>query len=96
MSEIQGDERVTAGDALALIGKSEPSALKMVGDLMEYSARATAWGFEQSYLGEQNAHEQTKQRLSAATERLALMQYRMEWLMGMHDDPFGHPWDRGA
>lgn len=86
--DLDDDERVTAGDALALIGEVEPSALKLVGDLMEYNARSLEWVFEQLYLGEKNAHEETKERLAALKRRVRLMEGRIMWLMGfdLHED----------
>lgn len=87
---------VTPGDALAMIGAKSPESLKLVGDLMARNTRDAAWGLERAYEGEKHAHEQTQEKLAAAREQLAVMRYRMDWLMGLHDDPFGHPWDRGA
>lgn len=76
---------VTAGDALALIGEVEPSALKLVGDLMQYNARSLEWQFEQLYLGEQHAHEQTKERLREAYAELDVIHRRLAWLGGADD-----------
>jgi hypothetical protein len=72
----------TQGDALAAIASEDVDALKLVGDLMEYNARATAWGFEQAYLGEKDAHEQTKRRLTEANRQLHLIHRRIAWLFG--------------
>lgn len=79
------EERVTAGDALAAIAEVEPSALKLVGDLMEYNARSQEWIFEQLFLGEQHAHEETKRRLDTALDRLDLIERRSAWLLGGPD-----------
>jgi len=76
---------VTAGDALEVIASVEPAALKLVGDLMDYNARSLAWSFEQLYLGEQYAHERTKERLREAEAQLALIGRRIDWLFGGPD-----------
>jgi hypothetical protein len=75
-------DEVTAGDALVAIADLEPSALKLVGDIMQYNADSLAWQFEQLYLGEKHAHEQTKARLTEARIQLATIHNRVEWLMG--------------
>ena len=78
------EDHVTAGDALVAIADLEPSALKLVGDIMDYNARCAKYTWEQLFLGEQNAHEQTKQRLAEANQRIWRMESRILWLMG-HD-----------
>ena len=84
-------DRVTAGDALAVIAEVEPSALKMVGDIMEYNARSLEHTFEQLFLGEQHAHEQTKQELAQLRRRVWRMENRIMWLMGYDLDEEGTP-----
>jgi len=75
----------TQGDALAAIAAEDVSALKLVGDLMEYNARANAWAMELAYEGEKYAHEQTRQRLAEANRQLDLMHRRVAWLFGGPD-----------
>lgn len=76
------DGEVTAGDALAVIAEHEPGALKLVGDIMEYNARANSGLLSSLLEGEQRAHERTRERLREANERLDLIERRHEWLLG--------------
>lgn len=78
-------DEVTAGDALAAIAEIEPDALKLVGDLMQYSAHSLQYTYEQLYLGERHAHEQTKERLIATLNHLDVIERRFAWLMGGPD-----------
>lgn len=73
---------VTAGDALAVIAEVEPSALKMVGDIMEWNARATGDLFASLLEGERAAHEETRERLREANRRLAVIETRLLWVLG--------------
>lgn len=91
MSAAGEEPEVTQGDALAVIAAESPESLKLLGDLMAWNARDSAWALEQAYEGEKRDHERTKERLERANRQLDFMQYRMEWLMGLHHDPFGDP-----
>jgi hypothetical protein len=75
---------VTAGDALVQIAEVEPSALKLVGDLMDFNERMTSALLNGLLEGEMRAHEETRERLRAAQRRLALIEDRVLWLLG-HD-----------
>lgn len=80
------ENEVTAGDALVEIAEIEPGALKLVGDLMAHNARSLEWQFEQLYLGEKHAHEETRQRLRDANEHIDRIQRRLAWLGGGPDE----------
>jgi hypothetical protein len=80
------DDKVTAGDAMALVAQEGGSeSVKLLADLMEYNARSREWTFEQLYLGEKDMHEQTKARLKEANEQLSLISRRIDWLFGGPD-----------
>ena len=78
------EERVTAGDAIVAVAGEDLEAARLLGDLMVYSARSLEGTFEQLYLGEKNAHDNTRQRLAEANRRINLMERRILWLFG-HD-----------
>ena len=86
----------TTGDALTEIhAEGGDSALKLVGNLMAANARMSDDLMTQVYEGEKADHERTKAQLREARHRLAIADYRVAWLLGQHDDPFGDPWDLG-
>lgn len=81
------DDETTQGDALASIAKEAPGALKLVGDLMERNSRDYVWNMEGLLEHEKAAHARTQARLDKALDRLALINERMNWLLG------GEMWD---
>lgn len=72
----------TQGDALVAIGKEDVEALKLVGDIMERNAEATARSLNDALQMEQRAHEQTLQELREARHQLLQVRERFEWLLG--------------
>lgn len=83
-------------DDLEALDAVEPEATNLVAALMIRSARDSQKIQDDVIEWEQRDHARTKEKLRQANERIALMQYRMDWLLGLHDDPFGHPFDLGA
>jgi hypothetical protein len=84
-----GEGETTIVEAeLALAGDSAEDTTGVgafIGQLMVRNARENAALFESLYEGECRAHEETKQRLRRAHDRLDLIRRRVDWLLGAPD-----------
>lgn len=81
-------ENVRLGDAAAIVAKESPEAATLMVNLMERSAHENQDLLSQLYEGEVAAHERTRERLRAAEARLALIEHRAAFGLGLVHTPF--------